>query len=49
MNIGLPIGKESLTKQKKIFPLELRAKTLTLVFGLHIIALNLYQALPFGH
>ena len=27
MNIGLPIGKESLTKQKKIFPLELRAKT----------------------
>ena len=27
MNIGLPIGKESLTKQKKNFPLELRAKT----------------------
>ena len=28
MNIGLPIGKESLTKQKKNFPLELRAKTM---------------------
>lgn len=27
MNTGLPIGKESLTKQKKIFPLELRTKT----------------------
>ena len=27
MNIGLPIGKESLTKQKKNFPLELRTKT----------------------
>ena len=28
MNIGLFTGKESLTKQKKIFPLELRAKTM---------------------
>jgi len=28
MNIGLPIGKESLTKQKKNFPLELRTKTI---------------------
>jgi len=28
MNIGLPIGKESLTKSQKFFPLELRAKTL---------------------
>ena len=27
-NIGLLIGKESLTKRKKNFPLELRAKTL---------------------
>ena len=27
MNIGLPIGKESLTKQKKKIPLELRTKT----------------------
>ena len=27
MNIGLPIGKESLIKAKKNFPLELRAKT----------------------
>jgi len=30
MNVGLPIGKESLTKQKKNFPLELRAKTIAL-------------------
>ncbi len=28
MNIGMPIGKESHTKQKKNFPLELRAKTM---------------------
>ena len=28
MNISLPISKESLTKQKKNFPLELRAKTI---------------------
>jgi len=27
MNIGLPVGKELLTKSQKIFPLELRAKT----------------------
>jgi len=26
-NIDLPVGKEPLTKQKKIFPLELRTKT----------------------
>ena len=30
MNIALPIGKESLTKQKKNFPLELRTKTIIL-------------------
>jgi len=30
MNIGLPIGKESLTKQRRNFPLELRAKTTSL-------------------
>ncbi len=30
INIGLPIGKESLTKSKKNFPLELRAKTVLL-------------------
>ena len=29
MNIALPIGKESLTKQRKNFPLELRTKTLS--------------------
>jgi hypothetical protein len=27
INIDLPVGKEPLTKQKKIFPLELRTKT----------------------
>ena len=31
MNIALPIGKESLTKQKKNFPLELRTKTFLLL------------------
>jgi hypothetical protein len=34
MNISLPIGKERLTKSKKYFPLELRAKTELILQGI---------------